>query len=123
MDNKIQNFYDLDAWRKAHELTIEIYGITKKFPRDELYGIVSQLRRATSSIAANTAEGFARYHFKDKIRFYHQARGSSAEVQNFLLLTKNLEYIDPEIYKSLNEKSKKVMQLINGLIRSIKNQK
>ncbi len=123
MDNKIQNFYDLDAWRKAHELTMEIYRITKKFPKDELYGVVSQLRRAASSITANIAEGFARYHFKDKVRFYHQARGSSAEVQNFLLLVKDLAYIDLEICKVLSDKSQQVMQLINGLIRSIENQK
>lgn len=123
MSNKIQNFYDLDVWKNAHELTLEIYKITKTFPKEELYGIISQLRRSTFSITANIAEGFARYHFKDKIKFYHQARGSIAEVQNFLLLAKDLDYIDLETCRVLGEKSKKVMQLINGLIRSIENQK
>ena len=122
MDNRIKNFYDLDTWKKAHKLVLEIYQITKDFPKDEIYGIVSQLRRAASSITANIAEGFSRYHFKDKIRFYYQARGSVAEVQNFLLLAKDLSYIDLETCRELGERANKVRQLINGLIRSIDNQ-
>ena len=70
MKKEIKNFYDLDAWKQAHILVVEVYRITENFPKEELYGIVSQLRRAVSSITANIAEGFARYHFKDKIRFY-----------------------------------------------------
>jgi len=123
MNNKVQNFYDLEAWKKGHELTKEIYRITKKFPKEELYGIISQLRRAASSITANIAEGFARYHFKDKTRFYYQARGSVAEVQNFLLLSQDLNFIDSKICQELLEKSNQSRQLINGLIRSIGNQK
>ncbi|MEK7067831.1 MAG: four helix bundle protein [Patescibacteria group bacterium] len=92
MEERIKNFYDLEAWRKAHQLVLEIYKITKFFPKEELYGIISQLCRAACSITANIAEGFARYHFKDKIRFYYQARGSVAEVQNFLILAKVTSY-------------------------------
>lgn len=121
--NKINNFYDLDAWATGHKLVLEIYRITKDFPKEELYGIVSQLRRASSSITANIAEGFARFHFKDKARFYYQARGSVAEVQNFLLLAKDLGFINLEICKSLGEKTNEAGKLINGLIRSIENQK
>ena len=73
-NSKILNFYDLNTWKKAHELVIEIYNITKQFPREELYGIVNQLKRAASSITANLAEGFERYHFRDKIKFYYHAR-------------------------------------------------
>jgi len=123
MDNKIKKFYELDAWTKGHELVLEIYNLTKDFPKEELYGIVSQLRRAASSITANIAEGFARYHFKDKTRFYYQARGSVAEVQNFLLLAKDLKFIDLKICKKLGEDANEVSQLINGLIRSIEKQK
>lgn len=123
MENKIKNFHELDAWKKGHELALEIYKITKNFPKEELYGIVSQLRRAAISITANIAERFARYHFKDKIRFYYQARGSVAEVQNFLLLAKDLEFITLGACKKLGEKANKVAQLINGLIRSIERQK
>ena len=88
MKNSIRNFYDLDAWKKGHLLVLEIYRITDSFPKNETYGVVSQLRRASSSITANIAEGFARYHFKEKIKFYYNSRGSVAEVQNFLLLAK-----------------------------------
>jgi four helix bundle protein len=123
MDGEINNFYDLEAWKKGHVLVLEVYKITKDFPKEELYGIVSQLRRAASSITANIAEGFARYHFKDKIRFYYQARGSGAEVHNFLLLAKDLGFITKEQSKKLCETADEVGRLINGLIRSIENQK
>ena len=122
MGKEIRNFYDLEAWETGHKLVLEIYKITQEFPKAELYGIVSQLRRAASSVTANIAEGFARYHFKDKVRFYYQARGSVAEVQNFLLLAKDLNYIDLEICKTLGEKANATGKLINGLIRSISNQ-
>ena len=123
MKTEIKNFYDLDAWKKGHELVLGIYRIAKDFPKEELYGIVSQLRRAASSITANVAEGFARFHFKDKVRFYYQARGSVAEVQNFLLLAKDLKFITNEQCKELGEKANEVGRLINGLIKSIENQK
>lgn len=122
MGNKIKNFYDLDAWKKGHSLALKIYKITKDFPQEEKYGITSQLRRAVFSITANIAEGFARYHFKDKMRFYYQARGSVAEVQNFLLLARDLEFIDADTCKELGEQAKKVEKLVNGLIRAIENQ-
>ena len=123
MENKIKNFYELDAWKRGHELVLEIYKLTEKFPKEETFGIVSQLRRAVSSITANIAEGFARFHFKDKVRFYYQARGSVAEVQNFLLLAKDLGFIDSLICVEKNKKASEVSQLINGLIRSIEKQK
>jgi len=122
MNEIIRNFYDLEAWKKGHKLVLEIYKLTKGFPKEELFGIIAQLRRVASSITANIAEGFERYHFKDKIRFYYQARGSVAEVQNFLLLAKDLEYINFETCKNLGQKANEVRQIINGLIRSIEKQ-
>jgi four helix bundle protein len=123
MDNKIRNFYDLNAWKKGHLLVLEIYKVTKNFPKEEVYGITSQLRRASSSVTANIAEGFSRFHFKDKIRFYYNSRGSVSEVQNFLVLAKDLKYIDLKTCKNLGEKANEVGKLINGLIKSIENQK
>lgn len=120
---KIKNFYDLEAWKKAHYLILEIYKITKEFPKEEKFGVTNQLRRAASSITANIAEGFARFHYKDKIRFYHQARGSNAEVQNFLLLSKDLQYIDSRKCRQLVQDSNVVSMLLNGLIRSAARQK
>ena len=122
MKGKIRNFYDLDAWKEGHQLVLRIYKTTKDFPKEERYGIISQIRRAASSITANIAEGFARYHFKDKVRFYYQARGSVAEVQNFLLLTKDLGFIDSKEWRELGEEAKRVEKLVNGLIKSIENQ-
>lgn len=122
-NNNIKDFCDLDAWKKGHEFVLEIYKITKDFPREEKFGIIDQLRRAASSVTANIAEGFARYHFNDKVRFYYQARGSAAEVQNFLLLSRDLGVINAENCQILVEKASKLRQLINGLIRSIENQK
>lgn len=119
---EINNFYDLEAWKKSHEFVLKIYLITKKFPSEELYGIISQIRRAVASITANIAEGFARYHYKDKIRFYYQARGSVAEVQNFLILARDLGYLTTEDLSQLGENSKSVARLINGLIRSTESQ-
>ena len=119
----IKEFYDLDVWKKGHQLVLEIYKITKDFPKEEKFGIIDQLRRASSSITANVAEGFERYHFNDKIKFYYQARGSVAEVQNFLLLSRDLAYINAEICEELNIKADAIRQLINGLIRSIEKQK
>lgn len=122
MNTQIQNFYELDAWKISHQFVLDIYKNTKNFPKEELFGIVSQIRRAASSITANIAEGFARYHFKDKIRFYYQSRGSLAEVQNFLFLSKDLEYISVGNHAELFEKTRQIQQLINGLIRSIERQ-
>lgn len=119
---KVQHFYDLKAWQKAYQLALEIYKCTKKFPEEEKFGITSQLRRTANSITANIAEGFGRYHFKDKARFYHQARGSNAEVQSFLLLTKGLKYIDETTYKNLGTKTLEIQKLINGIIRSMQKQ-
>ncbi|OGF19544.1 hypothetical protein A3G56_01015 [Candidatus Falkowbacteria bacterium RIFCSPLOWO2_12_FULL_45_10] len=119
MEKEVKNFYDLEVWKKGHSLVLDIYKLTQRFPKEELYGIISQIRRAASSITANIAEGFERFHFKDKIRFYYQARGSIAEVQNFLLLAKDLNFINLEECKILGEKANEVRKLLNGLIRSL----
>jgi len=96
MFNNIKHFTDLIAWQKNHQLVLEIYKITKKFPKDELFGLTSQIRRAVVSITSNIAEGYGRYYFKEKIRFYTISRGSSTEVQNHLIIAKDLGYITEE---------------------------
>lgn len=122
MSERINNFYDLNAWKYAHSLTRDIYELTKDFPKEEKYGLTSQIRRAASSVGSNIAEGFARYHFKEKKHFYYQARGSIAEVQNFLLLAKDLDFIKEKNCKELGEEANQVGKLINGLIKSIEDQ-
>lgn len=123
LEQKIKTFEDLEAWQIAHKFVLEIYRITKKFPKDELYGMVSQLRRAALSITSNIAEGFSRYHYNDKIRFYYNARGSVSEVRNCLALSKDLHYIKKEEADSLLSDTDRVLKVINGMVRSIEKQK
>lgn len=120
MSKVINKFYDLDAWQKGHELVLKVYKITNQFPESENYGVTSQIQRAVTSITANIAEGFARFYFKDKIRFYYQARGSAVEVQNFLLIARDLKYIDNDQCAELGEIANETAKPINGLIRITK---
>ena len=122
MKKEVRNFDDLEVWQKAHHLTLEIYKITKDFPKVEIFGITNQLRKVASSISANISEGFERYYPKDKSRFYYQARGSIAEVQNFLLLARDLGFIDNQAFQRLYEQTNTTRQLLNGLIRSTSKQ-
>ncbi|MBL7078088.1 four helix bundle protein [Candidatus Shapirobacteria bacterium] len=119
MRDKINNFSDLDAWKINHRLVLDVYKTTKDFPKDERYGIINQLRRAASSITANVAEGWGRYHYADRIRFYYNARGSSCEVQNFLVLSRDLGYLSSIDYQKLYLLATKGLKIINGLIRSV----
>lgn len=114
----IKDFYDLDAWKESHKLVLEVYRLVKKLPVEEKYGVTDQLRRAVSSITANLAEGFGRYSYKDRNHFNYQARGSIKEVQNFLLISRDLEYVPRVDFERLWIQIKKAEMLINGLIRS-----
>lgn len=113
MNESINNFTDLEAWKEAHKFVQVIYLETEKLPDIEKYGLLSQIRRASISITANIAEGFARYYFKDKIRFYYNSRGSLAEVQNFLYLINDLGYVPEDKVNNLLEKSSVVYKLLN----------
>jgi len=121
-DGPIKSFYQLDCWKEGHKLVLNIYKATKKFPSEEKYTLVSQIVRAAISITANIAEGFSRYFFKDKARFYYQARASISEVQNFLIVAKDLQYINQNEYINMFGQGNKVRQLLNGLIRATKKQ-
>jgi len=123
MNKTIKEFYNLEAWRKANSLALSVYKLTKDFPKEELYGIISQMRRAAISVTSNIAEGFSRYHFNDKVRFYYNSRGSVSEVQSLILLSFDLGYIKKSNKDSLLSQCDDVRMLINGLIRSIENQK
>ena len=117
----INNFTDLDAWKINHQIAIKIYNATKNFPREELFGITSQTRRAISSTTANIAEGFGRFRPNDRIHFYHQARGSLTETENHIILAKDLGYLHITIYNEIIELINSGKKLINGLIRSTRN--
>lgn len=118
---KVTDFYDLVAWQESIKLTTEIYKLCLNFPKTELFGIVDQLKRAVTSISANIAEGFGRFTYKDRLHFFYQSRGSLKEVQNFLLISKELGFINQSQISIIWEKSKSCEMLLNGLIKSCQN--
>jgi four helix bundle protein len=94
MKEKIQRFEDLEVWQKAHGIALETYKMTKKFPDEEKFGLVSQMRRAAVSIAANIAEGFKKRGKNDKANFYNISQGSLEELRYYIILSKDLGYIE-----------------------------
>ncbi len=114
---KIKSFTQLNTWKEAHLLVLEIYEITKKFPKEEQFGLVNQIRRAVVSITSNIAEGFSRNSYKEKSQFYSMALGSLTEVQNQLLIARDLRYISKEEFISFAEKTITTNKLLNGLIK------
>lgn len=119
MEGKIQRFTDLKAWQEAHTLVLQVYKVTKKYPDDEKFGLVSQSRRAVVSISSNIAEGFGRFSAKDKHHFYTMAKTSLAELQNQLVIARDLEYVLPDTFDSLYLQSENVGALTKGLMRSV----
>lgn len=121
MENaKIKSFTDLNAWKLGHFLVLDIYKITKKFPPEERYGLISQMQRAAVSITSNIAEGFSRNTNKDKVQFYCIAHGSLTELQNQLIIARDLKYLDKINFDSIAQQTIVVGKLINGL-KKIKN--
>ncbi len=115
-----EDYKELVAWQKAIELVTHIYQATSDFPKQEQYGLVSQLRRAAVSIPSNIAEGQARFSKPDFRHFLRQARGSVAEVETQIVISQNLGYIDPTSAESILHRAAEVGRILNGLIRSIK---
>ena len=103
------SFKDLLVWQKAHLFVLEVYKITKDFPSEELYALTSQFRRAAVSISANIAEGYTRKGEKDKLRFYNIAQGSLEECRYYILLSKDLKYIDDVNLESIVEEISKML--------------
>ena len=111
----IKNFTDLIAWQKSHELVLEVYKKSQKFPVEEKFGLTNQVRRAAVSITSNLAEGFGRNSAKDKCQFYCIARTSSLEVQSQLYIARDLGYIIELDFFVLESKCLEVGRLISGL--------
>lgn len=120
MELKIKNFTDLNTWKEAHKLVLLIYKITKDFPKTETFALADQILRAVVSITSNIAEGFGRQGIKEKIQFYYMAQASLAEVQNQLIIAKDVNYISNIEFGKIWEQSVLVYKLISGLIRSLK---
>lgn len=117
----IKSFTDLNSWREGHKIVLVVYQLTRDFPKSESYALVDQMRRCVVSITSNIAEGFSRSGKKEKIQFYYMSLGSLTELQNQLLIARDLKYIDQKQFKEAAEQTVVVQKLLNGLIRSIKN--
>ena len=120
MRQKIKSFTDLVAWQEGHKLVLMVYKSTEKFPPKEIYSLTSQMRRSAISITSNIAEGFSRQSKKEKIQFYYTAKGSLTELQNQLLIARDVDYLPKEEFQEIANQTVKVSKLILGLIKSLK---
>jgi len=120
MANKYKDFQEVPVWQSAHRATLRAYILTKRFPREETYGLVSQIRRSASSIPANIAEGFYRNTTKELVQFLYNARGSCGETIYHLILSKDLNYINEKEFYELEGIYIGIAKQLNGWITSLK---
>ena len=118
MDNK-KGYRNLIVWEKADQLAFQVYLVTRNFPKDEMFGLISQMRRAGLSVPANIVEGFARNSVKEKKQFYSIARGSLTELEYYLDFSLRLEYISKEQHNNLINLRNEVGRILNGFSNSI----
>ncbi len=116
----MKDFRKLKVWEKSHKITLEIYKMTKNFPKEELYGLTSQIRRASASIPANLSEGCGRGSDAELSRFTQIAMGSACELEYHLLLTYDLGLIKFDIYISLNKELIEIKKMLSSLINKLK---
>ena len=117
------SFEDRDVWKQGIEFAADIYNITHNFPKEELYGLVSQLRRAATSVPANIAEGKGRFSKKEFRNFLYIARGSLYEVVTYLRLSVRLGYLDASDLKRFDQSAHSIISKLSGLIRSLEQNK
>lgn len=115
----MEDFKDFKVWLKAHELTIQVYTVTRIFPREEIYGLTSQMRRAAASVGANIAEGCGRGSDAELRRFVQIARGSANELEYHLLLAKDLQFLQACDYKNLDAKVQEIQRMLAALARTL----
>ena len=113
-------YKDLKVWQKAYKFALNVYEGTKRYPKEELFGLTSQMRRAASSISANIAEGSMRQYKKEFNQFVRIARGSMAEMEVWIKLSFDLKYIDHGTYQRLSSECDEVGRLLHGLAKSLK---
>jgi len=115
----MKDFRDLKVWQSAHQITLSVYRCTRSFPREETYGIVSQLRRCSASVAANIAEGCGRSGNAEFGRFLTMAMGSASELEYFLLLARDLEYLTPEKHAPVAQEVRTMRRMLNKLLSKV----
>ena len=123
MENGIKDFTDLDAWKMARKLRLEIYSVCKTLPKDESYALASQMKRAAISVTANIAEGYGRYSFQENIQFCRQSRASAYELRDHCTTALDAGYISEKAFEDLNSLSLSVIKLLNGYIRATRSRK
>lgn len=119
-NGKIKSFTDLKAWQEGHRLVLLVYNVTKKFPREETYSLVDQMRRAAVSVTSNIAEGFGRHGYKEKVQFYYLAQGSLTELKNQIFIARDIGYLASADFTELEEKANFSHRLLQGLITKFK---
>lgn len=117
----VRSFRDLEVWQVAHELTLMVYRATASFPKQEMFGLTSQLRRSVASVPANIAEGWGRRSTKDYLRHLSIANGSLEESRYFLLLARDLSYLADEQYDEMEVLAKRIASMIHGLEGALRN--
>lgn len=115
----MKDFHDLHVWERSHGLTLAIYGATAKFPREELYGLTSQIRRCAVSIGANIAEGCGKIGNNEFQRFLQIAAGSASELDYELLLAKDLGYLTEPDYKRMADELSQIRKMLSSLLRKV----
>ena len=119
MPPKIESYIDLVVYQIAYKMTIDVYRVTRKYPPDERWGLISQMRRSAVSVPSNIAEGYRRGHRREYIQFLHIAQGSCGELETLLSLSKDLGYLVKTDFDALYEASESIGRLLNKLIKSL----
>jgi four helix bundle protein len=115
----VKDFKELRVWQKSHALALEIYEATRKFPRDEIYGLTSQIRRAAVSVGANIAEGCGRRSDGEFTRFLQIARGSASELEYHLIFARDLKLLTNDVYQDFEKKLVEVQRMLTSLVTSV----
>ena len=115
----LKNYKELKVWQKSYHVCLEIYRITKDFPKQETYGLTSQIRRAAVSVPSNIAEGYGRKTTPDYLRSLYIAYGSNCELETQVLLSGDLEYMKPKILETTTEAIEEVERMLKALIKSL----
>jgi four helix bundle protein len=116
----MKDFKKLIVWQKAHELVLLVYRLTKKFPKEERFNLIDQMRRAATSIATNIAEGCGKYSQRDFVSYLQVSQGSSQEIEYLAILSKDLEYITSVEYEDLNHGINEVKAMLISLIQKVR---
>jgi four helix bundle protein len=110
----------MPVWQKAHKMVLNVYKLTASFPKDEVYGLTSQVRGAALSVSENIAEAFGRFHYLDKNKFYLNARGSLEETKNYLVIAKDLGYAEPGKFQTIISDINDINKELNTLVKTLR---